>query len=175
MEPRVYTWLDKSTWPAGPWHDEPDKEQYTDSVTGLPCLIRRNDELGHLCGYVGVAPSHPWYGKSEDGCMAGRLHCGSVKIDFCACGNSPASRTDVHGGLTYAAPCRHDPSEHGICHVPAPGEPDDVWWFGFDCAHVGDWSPGYRPECWPDESYRTWEYVRAQCEALAAQLAAVVA
>lgn len=33
----------------------------------------------------------------------------------------------VHGGLTYSDRCHDD-----ICHVPAPGEPDDVWWFGFD-------------------------------------------
>ena len=35
--------------------------------------------MGSLCGYLGVPPNHPWYGKSWDG-----IDC------------------DVHGGLTYA-------------------------------------------------------------------------
>ena len=68
-----------------------------------------------------------------------------------------------------------------ICHVPEPGRPDDVWWFGFDCAHAWDFSPGMaaywrrtgRPEFAHrgyDEVYRTAEYVKAECGRLAAQL-----
>ena len=43
---------------------------------------------------------------------------------------------EVHGGLTYAGEC-----SGSICHVPKPGEPDNVFWFGFDCAHAYDLSP----------------------------------
>jgi hypothetical protein len=42
----------------------------------------------------------------------------------------------VHGGLTYSDKC----SGH-ICHVG--DEKNPVWWFGFDCAHLGDFIPGY--------------------------------
>lgn len=72
-----------------------------------------------------------------------------------------------------------------ICHVPAPGEPDDVWWFGFDCAHCWDVAPGVlalyarinmaRPLVQRDETYRDVAYVRAEVEKLAAQLAGVSA
>jgi len=78
---------------------------------------------------------------------------------------------NVHGGLTYSGKC----SGH-ICHVPEPGESDDVWWFGFDCAHYKDITPqsyylmGRR---WPiaDYEYRTLSYVRQETEQLAEQLA----
>ena len=106
-------------WPEGPWTDEPDKVQWVDPATGLDCLLHRN-HLGAWCGYVGVPRSHPMYGK----------HYGDVEVD-------------VHGDLTYAATCQDTSDESiGICHVPEPGRPHDVWWFGFDCGHGGDFMPG---------------------------------
>lgn len=102
--------------------------------------------MGAWCGYVAVPPGHALHGRGYDD-----------------------PDVDVHGGLTYADAC-HGP----ICHVPKPGEPDDVWWFGFDCAHAWDMSPGslqfHRPM--PDEVYRTVEYARRETESLAEQLAA---
>lgn len=67
-----------------------------------------------------------------------------------------------------------------ICHMPAPGEPDGAWWFGFDCAHAGDFSPGMdklnslgRPTGWGTfNEYRNIAYVADQCRGLAKQLAA---
>lgn len=150
--------IDKSTWGPGPWHNEPDRAEWT-TAAGYPALARRT-EFGHWCGYVAVPPWHPAYGK----------HHGDVEVD-------------VHGGLTYADRC------HGeICHVPAPGEPDDVYWLGFDCHHTWDLSPGMeayfesrglprmlRPGAngEPYASYRTLEYVRSECEKLAEQLRAM--
>lgn len=61
MKHLQYTTIDKSTWPRGPWDDEPDKVQWEDAATELPCLIVRNG-LGALCGYVGVPEGHPWHG-----------------------------------------------------------------------------------------------------------------
>lgn len=64
--------------------------------------------------------------------------------------------------------------QRAICHRPEPGEPDGVWWFGFDCAHSGDLSP--RREFEPlfnDGSYRDIEYVTEQVRSLAQQLRAV--
>ena len=66
-----------------------------------------------------------------------------------------------------------DDKERGICHVPGPGEPDDVWWFGFDCAHFHDRAPAMeRDLSLPSASYKTLDYVRAECASLARQLAA---
>ena len=66
MEHKTWITMDKSGWGPGPWWDEPDKEQWADPKTGLPCLIKRN-HFGSLCGYVGVREGHPWHGKNYDG------------------------------------------------------------------------------------------------------------
>lgn len=112
---------------------------------GLQCLLHR--ARGHWCGYVGLPPSHPLHGKDEGG------------IDV-----------EVHGGLTYAAACQGP-----ICHVPAEGEDETLWWFGFDCAHCGDVDPesltyltgGYR-----DGWYKNVDYVTHETKRLAEQLQA---
>src|SRR4051812_33030319 len=79
---------------------------------GFPCILHRGG-AGAWCGYVGVDPTHPYHGRDYD----------SLDVS-------------VHGGLTYAKEC----SGH-VCHVPKPGEPENLWWFGFDCAHSGDMHP----------------------------------
>jgi len=84
--------VDKSEWPRGVWDHEPDKVQWQDEDTGLPCLIVRNP-VGALCGYVGVPEGRPCHGKEYD----------TVDVE-------------CHGGLTFAGPCQiHPPAkEHGI-------------------------------------------------------------
>lgn len=158
MEAKTYTTIDRAAlgWPAGPWDGEPDKVQWPDAATGLPCLAVRHPGSGHWCGYIGVSEGHPWYYKAYD--------------------DAPA---EVHGGLTYANKCQPGEDKSvGICHVPAPGEPDHVWWLGFDCAHAGDRSPmdehyaqtrGYPFTASYGESYKTLAFVQRECANLAAQ------
>lgn len=145
--------IDRSAWGPGPWDGEPDRVQWTDAATSLPCLARRTP-CGFWCGYVAVPPGHPLHGADYD-----------------------VPTADVHGGITFADRCEDDPSGFGICHVPAPGEPDDVWWFGFDCAHGYDFQPGLPRNIQilgrDARSYRTLGYVRAECAKLARQLAEV--
>lgn len=138
----------KSEWGDGPWQSEPDRVDFR--FAGFPCLALRNHH-GTWCGYVGVPPGHPAYGKDYD----------SVDVE-------------VHGGLSYARKC-HPP----ICHVPKPDEPDDVYWLGFDCGHAWDLSPGcnatlrihgIREEPRDYEIYRDLEYVQNEIRSLAAQL-----
>lgn len=64
---------------------------------------------------------------------------------------------DVHGGLTFEGRSRLADS--------------DQWFFGFDCAHLGDAIPGI--DGFEDDGavYRDEAYVTAECEKLAAQLA----
>lgn len=142
-------------WPDyrdGPWTAEPDRVEFEHK--GFPCLMTRGP-TGHWCGYVAVAPGHPWHKKTGS------------KL-----------RIRVHGGITYTREC------HGhVCHVPKPGEPDNVWWVGFDCAHWGDRRPedsrqGSAMEqllgdgwCFMREAhaYRDVAYVKAECESLAGQ------
>lgn len=171
-----YQNVDKSDWPRGPWDNEPDKLQWQDVATGLPCLIVRGP-MGALCGYVGVSPGHPWYGQSYD----------DVR-------RADGEDVAIHGGLTYSGGCKHSPDPaFGVCHIPAPGQPDDVWWHGFDCGHAWDlipWRPGtlagamrgifdfvdsivqaqngrFRDE--HGETYRDLAFVQAECVSLARQ------
>lgn len=156
MKAIEYRTVDKSAWGPGPWQSEPDKAQWKDEATGLPCLIVRNPG-GALCGYVGVDESHPWHGKSYS--------------------DLPDYGPDVHGGLTFSRACAdtQDESKH-ICHLPDPGEPQHVWWFGFDCAHCDDVSPGYdskyRSFRDSESRYRDVAYVKGQIASLARQVAA---
>lgn len=158
MEHKTWATMDKTAWPEGPWKNEPDKEQWEDEATGMPCLLVRN-RRGALCGYVGVDASHPLHGKGYDGCIDGMF--------------------SVHGGLTYSDFCMEGPEAENICHVPSPGEPDPIWWFGFDCALYGDFEPGdgiydgkrfFEPV--GGGEYRTVAYVKSECADLARQLAA---
>lgn len=92
--------------------------------------------------------------------------------------HSPESILRVHGGITYSDYC------HGvICHTPKPGEADNVYWFGFDCAHAWDLSPAmearlrsYRSfvhASHPNDVYRDIEYAKTETKNLAEQLAAL--
>lgn len=167
MQTREWRYVDKSEWGPGPWQDEPDKMQWLDGATGLPCLIVRGPS-GALCGYVGVSRKHPLYGvdynarQHGDECDDG--HCFHHCIDV-----------DVHGGLTFSDKCHPGENEHGICHIVEPGDDDDVWWFGFDCAHYKDLCPRHVAEYgfnWlSDGEYRDVAYVRSEVECLAEQLA----
>lgn len=164
--------VDKAEWGPGPWQDEPDKAVWVDETTGLDCMIVRN-HYGALCGYVGIPEGHPLHGRDYN---------------------------DVHGGLTFADACHpsDDDPGRGICHIPQPGRPDSVWWFGFDCTHAFDVAPRMAADnrkryeeaktkgdlegmrIWrnlegdgPMQSrYRSLPYVIEQVEGLAHQLAA---
>jgi hypothetical protein len=60
-----------------------------------------------------------------------------------------------------------------ICHRKLDGRPDRVWWFGFDCAHSGDFTPKYANSLGGllnDGVYRDRDYVEGEVAQLAAQL-----
>lgn len=141
---------------SGPWDNEPDRIAWTDPDTGYPSLMRRN-QFGSWCGYVAVPPGHTAHGR-----------------DF------NTLEVEVHGGLTYGAEFFKDPGK-GVCHVPAEGEPDNVWWLGFDCGHAGDdnWMVQDHLKGYPrgDEpwhpTYRDVNYVRQEVSRLAQQLKAL--
>lgn len=146
--------VDKSAWGEGPWQDEPDKRQWVDEATGLPCLIVRGGG-GALCGYVGISQGHPLFEKDWS----------DVDVDL-----------DCHGGLTFANHCCPHPDNEGrgVCHVVEAGDDDNVWWLGFDCAHSGDISPKYDKDYHGEwfASYKQIGYVTNEVRSLAGQLAA---
>jgi hypothetical protein len=166
-----------------PWADEPDYRMF--NASGLTCVVRRVRDLGYLCGYVGVGRAHPLYQVSATDLVPApgtwlerpfdieehgiidtfitmfHMHAGEVPDGF-----APLNALiGVHGGLTWSAPM-HD-------HTG--------WWFGFDCGHAGDFSPGIAAtleQIGRDSSfmygfgiYRTFDYVMAECATLAQQIA----
>lgn len=168
--------VDKTGWGPGAWNEEPDRVDFVHA--GLPCLALRHPNHGHWCGYAAVPPGHPLHGRDW------------TKYDL------PLL---FHHEINYSAEC-----DGGmVCHVPAPGEPDGVWWFGGDFGHIFDFAPGQearlREACasadarrapWTEtiraamtprgendalfqEVYRALPYVRTQIERLAEQLAAI--
>jgi hypothetical protein len=164
--------VDKSTWGAGEWQNEPDRVDF--GHAGFACLALRHPEHGHFCGYVAVPREHPRYGRPHD-------ELGDLEF---------------HHGINYAAPC----DEGGlVCHVPAPGMPSDVWWIGGDFGHWQDVCPGrdarlrevigqgraagladvvapfarLLEDDFPRSTYRNLAYVRREIESLAEQLRAM--
>jgi hypothetical protein len=140
---------------------------------GLRAVCVFSNYYGYRCGYVAIPPSHPLYGLS----CSDRIENPSKRvqtfldnsvvgkrgpISLVLAGLDPTAMThvsldvlfDVHGSLTYGQAAKDG--------YPVPNSND--WWFGFDCAHLGDGSffmPG---------PVRTEEYVVKECERLAAQI-----
>lgn len=165
--------VDKSEWGPGPWMTEPDRVDFV--AHGFACLALRHPRHGYWCAYVGVPREHPLYGIAWD---------------------ADAFPSLEGRGVNYSNVC-----SGAICHTPAPGMPDDVWWFGFDCGRVFELAPGLEArtrgimgrarthedplvrqlaELCPEspfkmrEVYRDLPYVRCAVEHLACQLAALM-
>ena len=113
--------------------------------------------LGSYVAYIKIPDEHPWNKlvdkKREVGSLEREISVGYEDIPL-----------DVHGGLTFA----------GFFE-----EERNIWWFGFDCAHSQDFSPGIAsmlrssglPS--PHETYRDLNYVKKECIGLASRLAEV--
>lgn len=181
--------IPKSSWGIGPWQDEPDHIEWTDERTGLPCRIIRNMMFGHLCGYVGVPPTHPYFGWGYDDDI--KLAPGDLEdltVDDVGVfdaflyalkggdehGTIPLGMTlNVHHGITWSGGLPGSaPAGSGLGG-------HDLHWFGFDCGHAWDVTPAMDvvmrrhliPDLSiPDRKYRDIEYVRKEVVALAFQL-----
>jgi hypothetical protein len=162
--------IDRTGWPRGPWDSEPDRVDWK-TKAGLHAIALRQPSSGGWCGYVGVEPGHPYY--------PGGSHASGEGCTF----------EGLHSECTYAGHC----AGH-VCHVPEPGEPDVLFWYGFDYLHYMDAAPGHDDaKSWPDASgvclwepdavyvkpgevkgvYRTLDYVRADMEEAARALQAL--
>jgi hypothetical protein len=117
---------------------------------------------GHRCGYVGVPRGHVLYGIEYSATLpeavsfvtseimenAELSYRGVIPL-FVAALTGVANRLDcvidVHGSLTYSG---------SSADYPIEGH-DNLWWFGFDCAHSGDGK---------DESIMTEKYLTFERE-----------
>jgi len=152
--------------------NEPDEKIWTDEATGYDCVIVRN-HMKAFCGYVRVPEGHQFFSKNYDHeidatwfqnmklsdatpIIALMLQASSddqstIRLDLAA---------NVHGGITWANDYMPTADDR------KPGE----WWFGFDCAHAGDYVPGMPVGLSLEGTYRDIDYVTAECEKLAAFL-----
>jgi len=125
----------------------------------------------HRCGYVLVPEKHPLYEKDYnyhlekekwDELEKRKTEFRGSPVDIlCASmdrtdNNGPALSyfLEVHGGITFAGKLRGQ----------------DGWWFGFDCAHLGD-KTKYSNH--PGEVLRSLRYCEDECEGLASQIASL--
>lgn len=107
-----YPGLDKrAEWGPGPWVDEPDRVEW--HLHGYPCLARRAFN-GAWCGYVGVPPSHPWWGVDRE-----EIHA------------------HTHKDITWTSESAPEGYDE-VCHSDHSAR---WWWIGFDCAHACDIRP----------------------------------
>ena len=146
--------------------------------------------MGHRCGYVAVNEDHPLYEVDYTQDIGSPLLLEQVKsspVDeinlinaFCWDGKTSqvSMLCNVHGGVTYSGGTKTYPTN----------QIDPVWWFGFDCAHLGDAKDfkalkkilphtkyNHRVECaygfLSEESViRDSDYVERECRNLANQL-----
>ena len=122
-----------------------EKDWITKAGLRAVCIFARDS---HRCGYVEVPKGHPLYEVD--------YHKDTVVL-----GKSPDLVFEVHGGLTYSGGQDDYP-------VNTDGE---SWWFGFDCAHLGD-ATAYHHEA--GDVQRSDRYVVAECESLARQIVETV-
>lgn len=155
-----------------PWESEPDEVSFQHS--GLDCKIVRNPRSKHLCGYVRLPVGHPLYKVPYNAPVPASLerlrdevynkpvgNRSPIHILLVALGGGGSSLTsgdliDVHGSVTFSG-------ESYWTEIPG------CWWYGFDCAHYGDYQPGIHS----DGEYRDIDYVRQQTTSMAEQLAAM--
>lgn len=116
-----------------------DKMRYTIEKVfcshGYTCVVAFQD-IGHRCGYVGIPKSHTLWGIHYNDNKLNKLDVLNDDIGkrnvitLLFVGNnkytSPSVYFDVHGSITYS-----DSGNYPI-------ENDDLWWYGYDCAHYGD-------------------------------------
>jgi len=166
------------------WDTEPDFHSF--EAAGLRCMMRRDTEWKHWCGYVGVGSAHPlfevhyrdlvpapgtWKKRGVDVDEHGVINVfiTALEMDDIPEGFAPLTQLlTCHGGLSFA------------------GRMYDWtgWWFGFDCNHAWDYSPGMEaqllsagifrnvPERFmPRKVYRTFDYVKSEVATLAQQIA----
>lgn len=157
----------KAKLPAGVWQKEPDYQYWKDSETKLDCLIVRN-QLGSLCGYVGVPKDHLFYKKSYIDCtlpsarkrtpeeiiedtswikeirplspMTSYIIEKSSKQLIC---DTPYCEHKLQSMLNAHGGITYTNMCQGdVCH-PVDNDDEHVWWIGFDCAHLNDICPVY--------------------------------
>ena len=136
------TWAaQKIAFGPGPWQTEPDRVEWTDDLTGYPCVVMRST-MGHLCGYVGVSNGHPAFRLEEE----------ALEV----------LGVSAHGGLTFA--------DYRGLSSPLWWIGFDCGHYGDFVPQIGALLGQDGPGSDDPNTYRTIDYVEKQCTDLAMQL-----
>jgi hypothetical protein len=140
---KTLTFIDKSEWPEGAWHEECDIATWIDATTSYPCLAERN-AYGAWSGLAGVDEHHPLYLVPWD---------------------ADAFRfVEVHNGVTLT---RVDRKE-SMYFTP----PKMYWWIGFACTHPKqDRVPLSHGRIYKRAKYKDFHFVTKELTHLCRQLA----
>jgi hypothetical protein len=139
---QAWTFQDKSTWGDGPWLQEPDKAQWVDLSSDLPCLAVRQWTFGNWCGYVGIRPGHPYYRKRWQTFRDTPSEHLAIKFsNFCA-RHDPLPPPDKFTaelrsrlGLPWYIPAPERQSLRDIAVFHTADEHERIWWIGFDLGY----------------------------------------
>ncbi len=148
-------------------------------LTAMSVIIDNGKYGKHRCGYVAVPSGHALHGKGysenvpalADAARNAKMGKKSPILVFTASVDATEGEQvrwsadvaiDVHGGITFSG-------EHEGMSVSG------TWWFGFDCSHYNDarWDVQDQSIAFCEGVVRTFEYVEAECERMAEQLAAI--
>jgi hypothetical protein len=152
------------------WENEPDFLDWEHN--GFVCRVQRQIRSKALNGYVVIPAGHPLHGVEYvdqlppvlmamvDKTMNWPIRKRSAIQLLCMSVNDARAgdQFNVHGGVTYSGECYWLPkdADKGFC-------------YGFHCSRCDDLAPGY--SFLSGGTYRNLEYVKAECESLADQLA----
>lgn len=146
LETYVY---DKAGWTAGQWSSEPDKVQWQDPLSGIPCLIVR--QRGLWSSYAGLNQTYTIYGQTASALDA-LLIVGGLEV-------------------TYAAVADNSGRPLAIVHTPEAGEPGGLWWVGVGACHDSELLTDEDPMLGvDDETYRNMRYAMGISQALAEEM-----
>ena len=165
------------------WENEPNEDAF--EASGLSCIMKRDHNLVWT-GHVGVPPSHALFRQRRDVLVEVPSDAVGLPVDV-----KRVCMADVHGIVPPAIKAGNLPlsvlvAVHGgLWSTGVRAENPELWFFGFQCGHAGDYRPAdpsnqqarqnaattERP--YTPDNYRTYDYARKECEGLAAQLAAL--
>lgn len=129
---------------------EEEGDRYEFVAYGLKCLMLRHPGLLHWCGYVAV-PSDSILARKTKSYYYSESELGLTDFE------QDINNISVHGGITYVG----------------NRNKDEVLYWGFDCGHAGDESPGM-DSLFNGDIYRNKEYVVEECKNLARQLLKII-
>jgi len=125
---------------------------------GLPAVVKRVD-LGALCGYVGVKPTHPLHGRGYDDADDAPAHGGLTYAE----GHLPREPPDAEGRWWFGFDCAHAwDLVPGLAATMAEAHAKTLARFPGSEELVASMIPGM--------TYRDLAYVRGECEQLATYL-----